>query len=108
MKEITKIEVLSLGKVQGITMALLGIIIGLFVGLIGITVGSLAGSQTGMPGMFGAGLGIFAIIVFPIMYGVIGFIFGILGAAIYNLVAKWVGGIEIELKDKQAYRETLD
>jgi hypothetical protein len=39
-------------------------------------------------------LGIFM----PIFYAVFGFIFGIISAAIYNLVARWVGGIEVEVE----------
>jgi hypothetical protein len=35
----------------------------------------------------------------PIGYGVLGFIVGIIAAALYNLVAKFTGGIEFELKD---------
>ena len=43
---------------------------------------------------FGAG---FAIAV-PFIYAAMGFIIGVIGAAIYNLVAKWVGGIEVEVE----------
>jgi len=39
-----------------------------------------------------------AIIILPIMYGIFGFIGGAIGAWIYNLVAGWIGGIEIELE----------
>jgi hypothetical protein len=39
----------------------------------------------------------FAIAV-PLIYGAIGFVFTGLAAALYNLVAGWVGGIEIELE----------
>ena len=42
--------------------------------------------------MFGFG------IFMPIVYGVMGFIFGILMAAIYNLIARWIGGIEVEVE----------
>ena len=42
----------------------------------------------------GAGAAIFA----PIIYAVMGFIIGVIGAFIYNLVAKWVGGIEVEVE----------
>jgi hypothetical protein len=34
----------------------------------------------------------------PVMYAAMGFIFGALGACIYNLVAKWIGGIEVEVE----------
>jgi hypothetical protein len=39
-------------------------------------------------------LGLFA----PVFYGVIGFIFGALGAFLYNLMAKWLGGIEMQIQ----------
>lgn len=42
--------------------------------------------------MFGMGL------FMPVIYGVMGFIFGVIGAAIYNLVAGWIGGIELEVE----------
>lgn len=34
----------------------------------------------------------------PIIYAVFGFLFGIIGAAIYNLIARWLGGIEVEVE----------
>jgi hypothetical protein len=33
----------------------------------------------------------------PVMYGVFGVVGGAIGAALYNVVAGWVGGIEVEL-----------
>ena len=32
------------------------------------------------------------------MYGLMGVVGGAIGAALYNLVAGWVGGIEVELE----------
>ena len=46
--------------------------------------------------MLGLGVG-FAIFA-PIMYGVMGFLVGVIGAFLYNVVAKWVGGIEVEVE----------
>ena len=34
----------------------------------------------------------------PIIYAILGFIFGVIGAALYNLIARWIGGIEVEVE----------
>jgi len=34
----------------------------------------------------------------PVLYGVMGFIVGAVGALIYNLIAGWIGGIELRLE----------
>jgi hypothetical protein len=41
-----------------------------------------------------------AIILFPIFYGVMGFLVGALGAFIYNLVSGFVGGLELTMAEK--------
>ena len=42
------------------------------------------------------GFGTVFALAMPIIYGLMGVIGGAIGAALYNLVAGWVGGIEIE------------
>jgi len=49
-----------------------------------------------LPMMLGMGIGF--MIFAPILYAFIGFITGLIGACIYNLVAKWIGGIEVEVE----------
>jgi hypothetical protein len=49
------------------------------------------------PSGFVAGLGVLALVLFPILYAIVGFIAGAFTAAVYNLVAKWTGGVEIEV-----------
>jgi len=44
------------------------------------------------------GFGFFFAIFMPVMYGVFGIVGGAVGAVLYNLVAGWVGGIEVELE----------
>ena len=90
---IKRIHPMSLAKVSGFLYAMLGLIIGLCVTLL-----SLAGAGKGGPlaGAFGAMFGVGAIIVFPILYGVIGFIGSLIGAALYNVAAGVVGGIVID------------
>ena len=89
---------LSVAKVAGVVFALLGLCVGALFSLIGM-VGAFAFDRSQFPFpfaglMFGAG----AIIMLPIFYGVIGFIFSLIGAALYNLVAGWVGGVEVEMQ----------
>jgi hypothetical protein len=79
-------------------------ILGLFLGCMMALISMVAGSLTGMAGadasvakMMGIGMGFGAIIIFPILYGVIGGIFAAIGAAVYNLVAGWVGGLEVDI-----------
>ncbi len=38
-------------------------------------------------------------LLMPILMGIIGFIFFVIFAAIYNLLAGWLGGIEFEIKN---------
>ena len=49
-----------------------------------------------------ATFGVGWLFVMPIGYGILGFVVGIIAAALYNLVAKFTGGIEFELKDVPA------
>ena len=36
-------------------------------------------------------------VMLPIIYAVFGFVGGVIASALYNLVAKWTGGLEFEL-----------
>jgi hypothetical protein len=56
-----------------------------------------AAPAANIPNSFGPIFAIFMAIAAPIAYGLMGFIMGALGALIYNLIAGWVGGIEMEL-----------
>ena len=63
-----------------------------------MSVGGTGGMAAGGGGIvFGLGF----MIAVPIVYGLIGFVFGAIGALIYNLFAGMVGGIEIEVENIQ-------
>lgn len=47
--------------------------------------------------MAGFGMGVFGIIIFPIIYGALGFVGGLVVALFYNIAAGWTGGAEITL-----------
>jgi len=87
-------------KVGLVTYGILGLIFGLiwaFFAMVAGSLGSLASQAGGATRVLGFGLGIGAIIIFPILYGLIGGIFAAIGALIYNLAASWVGGLEVDI-----------
>jgi hypothetical protein len=94
MQTIKSIGVLSVAKISGAVYAVLGLLFAPMFLLIG-TISSMAGQH---PNPFGAIGGVAMAVVLPVFYGVIGFVFGALGAFLYNLMAKWMGGIQLELQ----------
>jgi hypothetical protein len=97
---ITKIGALSLGKVMGVTYALLGLLIGgcfALISLAGAGIASAAEEGHGAPAFIGAMFGVGAVIFLPIFYGVMGFLSGLIGAVIYNAVAGMIGGVELDI-----------
>jgi Transmembrane domain of unknown function (DUF3566) len=102
-RRIKRIEPLQAGKMLGILYACMGLIFLPFFALFGVLgafaqhaqqTQSVAGPAAALVAGMMVGFGIFM----PVMYGVMGFIFGILMAVIYNLVARWIGGIEVDVE----------
>jgi hypothetical protein len=94
MHTIKSVGVISLAKIMGAIYAALGL---LFLPI--FLVAGIAGSMTGGKfGAFGAVGALFLAILFPILYGALGFVAGAIGALLYNLFANWVGGIELQLQ----------
>jgi hypothetical protein len=97
---VRRIKPMSLGKILGVLYAVIGLIIGVLIAIVsavGSTMASGASTHSG-PNPFAmmAGMGIAAIVVIPLMYGIFGFIGGLIMAGLYNLFAGMVGGVEIE------------
>ncbi|TGC10922.1 hypothetical protein [Methanolobus halotolerans] len=94
---INRIGILSLGKIVGLIYALFGLIVGGLMALFSVLGGvAMQGfmSYSAMNMFFGIG----SIIIFPIFYGIMGFIVGILVAWFYNIISGWVGGLKIEVR----------
>lgn len=96
---IKKFSPLQLGKILAVVYGLLSLLAAPFIVLFAV-MGAFAGAQqSGAPGaLAGLGAGIGMAVMIPIVYTAFGFIGGVLGAFVYNLAAKWVGGIEVELE----------
>jgi hypothetical protein len=91
---IRRVEPLAAAKVMGLVYAAVGIIVGIIFAAASL-LGGLASARPAGVG-FGAGFGVAAIIVLPIVYGCIGFIMTAIAAAVYNWAAGIAGGIQIQ------------
>ena len=90
---VKRIGPMSLAKLSGALYALIGFIIGAIVSAVSVIGGAMGGSEAGMMGMiFGAA----AVVLVPLLYGCMGFVMSLIGASLFNLVAGWVGGIELD------------
>jgi hypothetical protein len=92
---ITHIAPVSVAKVAFVLYGALGLIFGCFfalAALLGASIGAAAGEDSAL---LGAVFGVGAVIVLPLLYGVMGALGGLLMAWLYNIVAGFVGGVEI-------------
>ncbi|WP_406657635.1 hypothetical protein V7O62_03510 [Methanolobus sp. ZRKC2] len=90
---VTGIGVFSLAMITGAINTILGLIYGVLMALMAMrTFSIMGGFSTGLL----SGVGI--IIIMPIVYGIVGFIIGMISAIIFNVVTGFTGGLEIEVK----------
>jgi hypothetical protein len=91
-KRLTHIAPVKLGIVLGVIYGVMSLIFAVPIFLIFSLVGaaSARGGAHPLPVIF---TGVFVIFV-PFIYAAFGFIGGAIAALVYNLVAKWTGGVE--------------
>ena len=93
---ITRVGPLSFARISGFLYAIIGLIIGGVFSL-GAMVGGFASDDPEIAS-FGPIIGAAAVIIFPILYGVLGFVVSLLFAWVYNAVAGIVGGVEVDIQ----------
>ena len=89
---INRVGPLSSAKVVGLLYAILGLAMGALLSL----VAAVGGFGHGGPA--GPFFGIAAVVFLPVAYGIMGFVMTLIMAALYNALAKLVGGVEIDLR----------
>jgi hypothetical protein len=72
-----------------------GLIIMPFFLLIAV-IGAIAGSRA--TDRLSSAIVVVVALFLPVFYGVVGFVMGAFAGWVYNLVSKWIGGIELELQ----------
>lgn len=91
---IHRVGPLSSAKIVGLLYAILGLVAGAIFSLVAALGGFGHGRPDGAASLFGLG----AVVVFPILYGLMGFVMSLILAWLYNGLAQLVGGVEIDLR----------
>jgi hypothetical protein len=86
-KQLMRISILQSSKI----MTALYVLLGFIYTLIGIPMVLFGGEQLRLIGIM--------YVLMPVVMGVFGFIFFVIFAALYNLLAQWLGGFEFEIKN---------
>jgi len=86
-KQLIRISILQSSKI----MTALYVLMGFIYTLIGIPMIIFGSNQLRIIGII--------YLLGPIIAGVLGFIFFVIFAAIYNVLATWLGGFEVEIKN---------
>lgn len=89
-----RIAPLQAGKILAILYGIMGLLFMPVFMMISAIGANLPSEQR--VGMMAFGMGM--MLFMPVIYAVMGFVFGVLGAALYNVIAKWVGGFEVEVE----------
>lgn len=100
MQEVKKVGIWSVAKISLLFGVLFGILYGLYAAFI---LPSIVAANPELAAQFGtmqSGSGLMIFFIVLIYMAVVSFIVGIISALLYNLFAKLVGGVKIELKTK--------
>jgi hypothetical protein len=95
---VRRFGVWSVARMYGTLSAVGGLLAGLLLAAMTLVGAGLAGRDEEVPAFIGTALGVGAVIFLPIFYGVLGLVVGAIGAAVYNLFAGIVGGVEIDVQ----------
>jgi hypothetical protein len=94
MYTLRSVGVLSCAKIMGAIYGCLGLIfvpIFLLVGFASLISGKSPDSMSGFAMLA-------LCLLLPILYGVMGFVMGAFSAWLYNMFARWLGGIQMDFK----------
>ena len=97
-KEISRLDVGSVAIMYGAILALIGLFFGILFAIFGSLFASFTRTGDYENGLiFGSGIAV--VLIAPILYGVIGLIFGALFGVVYNFIAGRIGGVKVYIKE---------
>ena len=86
-KQLIRISILQSSKI----MTGLYVLMGFIYTLIGIPMIIFGEGQVRLIGII--------YLLMPVIMGIVGFVFFVIFAAVYNILAQWLGGVEVEVKN---------
>jgi hypothetical protein len=95
---VKRLGVWSVARIYGTLSGAFGLIAGVCLALFSMVGAGLAAQSGGAPAFLGPLLGVGAIVFLPLLYGVMGLVIGALSAALYNVFAGMVGGVELDIQ----------
>ncbi|MFV8225640.1 DUF3566 domain-containing protein [Christiangramia aquimixticola] len=101
---IQKLDIVSFARFQAVLGGLIGLVCGILYSFSGLIIDALVSLEMlspvtmETPGLSsGTVLAFGALIGMPVIFMIAGFILGLIEAILYNLFAKWFGGLKIDL-----------
>ena len=93
---IRRIGPMSIARLSGMLYAVFGLVFGAIISLVALAGGFASDSEGAAE--FGGFIGVAAVVVLPICYGLLGFVATLIGAWLYNVAADAVGGVEVDIQ----------
>jgi hypothetical protein len=92
---IRRIGPMSIARLSGMLYGVMGLVLGGIISLIALAGGFASGSEGAA--QFGGFIGVGAVLLLPICYGLLGFVATLIAAWLYNVAAGVVGGVEVDM-----------
>ena len=96
---INKVNPVGLANLTAISTAIITFIIVLLFFLLGGLLGGVLGAEAAGGAMELLGGGVILVLVAPLIYGVLTWIFTIFYALVLNLALKWSGGLQVDTSE---------
>jgi hypothetical protein len=98
MARIKRFGILKMALFMGLYGAIIGLIAALLIAItLTIFIGSLPEQQSALVSIFGVGVWL-NVIFFPLGYGIIGFVAGVILTPIMNLILKIIKGLDLDIE----------
>jgi hypothetical protein len=94
---VTRVSPWSVAKIAALLYGIIGLVIGAIMSVLALVFGTAMAAQRD-DAWIGTVFGVSAIVVLPILYGIGGGIMAAFSAFVYNIAARMVGGVRIEVE----------